>query len=241
MLGSEEPQEMPVIQYRELCYRISNVVMEADSILRQKRFGADSIGSLMKAIQAGISLNEKMQAWDHQAYGVYAYKKIDVAQVWPASSPFASTGPIVAHIYNTISIGSLWNAYRTTRIYLLRCLIPSAWRLAKEAGLASEEAMVHCDSITRMKHQIQRLADDICASVPYILGEIDQEGNVARIFPNNNNKAIGGLFLLWPLGSLLPLDSLPREQIAWIRERLAYIYNALGIQQAMTIVRVVKP
>ena len=232
---------MPVIQFRELCYRISNVVMEADYILQQKRLSADSLGSLLSLIQTGISLNEKIQAWDHQTHGVYAYKKIDVAQLWPANSPFASAGPTVAHVYNTISIGALWNGYRTTRIYLLRCLIRSAWRLAREAGDSSEEAMVHRESITRMRRQIQSLADDLCACVPYMLGEIDQEGVVAQNLPNYSSKAVGGVFLLWPLGSLLPLDFLPREQVVWVQERLLYIHNALGIQQAMAIVRIVKP
>lgn len=67
-----------------------------------------------------------------------------------------------------------------------------------------------------------------------MLGEIDQEANLRNV---GQSKAVGGLFLLWPLGTLLFLEYLPPEQIAWVKKRLIYIRNALGIQQAMSIVR----
>ena len=237
MLSTEEPQELPVIQMRELIYGISNIAMKADPIIHHERLRIKSLGSLLSLIQAGLSLNEKLQAWEDQAHGVYTYQTIEVAKLWPAGSPLVSKGPTIAHIYNSISVGSLWNSYRIIRIYLLRCLISGASRLAREACHAAEAA-AHRESTVPMRNQIQRLANGICASVPFMLGEVDQEG-----FSRNarHTKAVGGLFLLWPLGSLLPLKSLPHEQVAWVQECLAHIHATFGIRMATTIVRIVKP
>ena len=78
--------------------------------------------------------------------------------------------------------------------------------------------------------KIQSLVSDICASVPYLLGELDQEG---RLQHPQHIKAIGGFYLLFPLRAMLFIEKVDPDQKAWIRKRLAYIKNALGIQGAL--------
>ena len=153
-----------------------------------------------------------------------------MAQVWPANTPLAMEGASVAHVYTSLSIGAMWNFYRTTRILLLRCLIRCS--VAEDGcGLA---ATTKYELVKPIVAQIQGLADDVFASVPFMLGQIDQEANLRDV---GQSKAIGGLFLLWPLGTLLFLEHIPPERIEWVKNRLIYIRNALGIQQGMSIVQ----
>ena len=48
--------------------------------------------------------------------------------------------------------------------------------------------------------KVQSLVADICASVPYLLGELDQEGKLQH---PQRIKAIGGFYLLFPLRAML--------------------------------------
>ena len=134
------------------------------------------------------------------------------------------------HTYDSLSIGSLWNAYRTDRIYLLQHLIQGASHLVKAETYATRTSIPQL--VHRLTAQRKALADDICASVSYMLGEIDQQANLRD---PRQSKAIGGLLLLWPLGSLLYLNFLPTEQNAWIKERLAFIRDVHGIQQVKVV------
>ena len=82
---------------------------------------------------------------------------------------------------------------------------------------------------------IPDLINGIFASVPYMLGDVDQNGNLC--YPHQR-KAAGALMLLWPLRLLLHLDVVDSKQRDWIKERLEYIRNALGIHDTQE--RVVK-
>lgn len=209
------------------------IATETDKILQQDCLNVESIKSLSSLFQSGSLLNNGLQTWEDQTFELYGYQSFDVAQFLPTGTPLATEGATITHVYTSLSIGAMWNFYRTTRIFLLRCLI-RCLAGGEEHDLATTMSR---ESITPIVAQIQVLADNVCASVSYMLGEIDQEAKLRDI---GQSKAVGGLFLLWPLGTLLFLEYLPPEQIAWVKKRLIYIRNVLGIQQAMSIVRFVE-
>lgn len=80
-----------------------------------------------------------------------------------------------------------------------------------------------------LEDKLSVLYDGICASVPYLLGEIDQQG---RLQQSRHGKAVGGYFLLWPLRLLLFRGPTDEAQRAWIKKQLTYIRANMGIQQA---------
>ena len=201
---------------------------KTDELLRQQSLGSDSVERLLGLVQDGTLLNERLQAWEDRASAKYTYQTIDASQCWPNDSYMAITGANIIHIYDSVSVGNLWNCYRTTRLYLIRLVLRAVFRLATDEVHAPEITTDHGITV-QLVSQRRVLADDICASVPYMLGEVDQQAHLQNA---RQSKAVGGLFLLWPLGTLLFMDFLPSERSAWIKERLTYIRDGLGIQQA---------
>lgn len=77
--------------------------------------------------------------------------------------------------------------------------------------------------------ELQKLVNNIFASVPYLLDEFDQDGSLKS---PQQKKAVGALFLLWPLRLLLFCGPIDSAQRAWITERLMFIRNVFGIHKA---------
>jgi hypothetical protein len=75
---------------------------------------------------------------------------------------------------------------------------------------------------------VLQLAHDICASVPYFLGYDNAINQAMRETP----KAVSGNLLLWPLytAAITPMVSPMMQE--WVRRRLMFISDAIGIKQA---------
>ena len=224
--SADEDQDLVVIQMRSLIYAVCHATKEMHNIIQRVRLDDDSLHSLSRLIRSSTLLDENMKTWEEQTYKTHQYHHVNAAQLWPPESPLAVGAPTTIHVYSSVSVASMWNLYRTTRLYLLKSISRSSSRLAHEQG-QDAYSPGHKESEATLQSQMQRLSNDVCASIPYMLGEVDEEKHVQQ---NRHNKAAGGMFLLWPLGSLLPLGVLPPEQVAWVGERLDYIRNGLGIQ-----------
>lgn len=225
-LRSSDDQELLIVEMQNINRAVCYTIKEIHDILEQTCFDLKSLEFLQSLISSTTVLHERLQTWEAQASRLHPYHHVDSARLWPPGSPSATGPPISFHVYSSVSVAHVWNIHRTSRIYLLRGLIRSLTRQALERGQILDSTG-NAGIEAQLKRETQRLANDVCSSVPYMLGEIDQEDHLLH---NQHSKAVGGLFLLWPLGSLLPLGFLPQERITWIRERLDYIRDGLGIQ-----------
>lgn len=138
-------------------------------------------------------------------------------------------------VYKTMFVASLWNKLRLSQIEtrlavltLLDYLPPSQLNTTKQY---------------RCLHGIQQIADDICASVPYYIGDRMRPGRAGEpgihypCVPGRRpimdhyqtGPALGGWALIMPLSSLLKLRvQLRQGQKEWIQgqvARTARIYN----------------
>lgn len=73
--------------------------------------------------------------------------------------------------------------------------------------------------------------DNICASSPFLLGDLDSNG---RILLKADSKALGAHFLLYGLFTCIDVPGLSAQQRTWILDRLAQIGHLKGIRQALT-------
>ncbi|CEJ95190.1 hypothetical protein VHEMI10687 [[Torrubiella] hemipterigena] len=87
---------------------------------------------------------------------------------------------------------------------------------------------------------------DIIASIPYYLGWNPSNGR-ATLFPQYKlssfacgdeqaAKCLGGYLATWPLTCILAQDYTTDSQRAWVKDRLHYISNDLGVRYADGIV-----
>ena len=206
----------------------------ADDLLRQAALGPVQASALKDVIDAVTLLDEKLTTWSKRASGFYEYTKMEAPCPSPPDSTFDLQTPSSIHLYSSAMVAGLWNQYRCMRILLLECRQSLSSRLRENT--AWEPSLFdtgNSEAIHRSPKEVEDLIDDVCASVPYLLGEVDQEGNLQQ---PQQKKAIGGFMLLWPLRLIFIKGLGTLLQRNWIAKRLRYIRNVLGIYLATSLV-----
>lgn len=147
------------------------------------------------------------------------------------SYPSISTDTSTSHLYpknmfifKNIRVATGWNVFWCARIYLLHSTLEYRNGLtlqgSQDSVLPSQSAI--CQSL-------QDTVDNICATVPFLLGEVDSDGTLSA---ESRRRALGGYYLVWSLHVVGSVRCLPFTQEAWIADRLMHIGNVLGIKQA---------
>ena len=156
--------------------------------------------------------------------------------------------PGSVHCYHDIWVASAWNAYRTYRIFaqaiVLNCtewLLPTTW---------GNTNTFQYHSTTRI---LQKMVDDLCASVPFHLGissctpveisffvhskdDFSVLLNKSDLFERQRGfQALGGYYLVWPLFVAASVSCIPEIQKRWLRGRMTYIGAKYGLNQATAL------
>lgn len=205
-----------------------HLLARADDILSKSMTTLEVPDSLLETISKGAALDQKLEAWADDLPGSYRYKSFHVLDCSLENTLRLHPMPSF-HLYSDISMAASWNLNRITRMILLTNVGRWISALAKDNAQELTSTEIN-DYRLQLTDKIQSLVSEICASVPYLLGELDQEGKLQH---PQHTKAIGGLYLLFPLRTMLFIGSIDPVQRAWIRKRLAYIKNTLGIQRAL--------
>lgn len=151
-----------------------------------------------------------------------------------ASSEYS---PCIIHKYRHHYIGRVWNFYRVSQLILLSiCLRAAAFLSA---------TTIHIE----IGQKISALVDDICATVPYLLGadldkmNLDFTGSNTRQDLSRRSssgaKTIGvaevkGFSLIWPLYVASSASQIPQAQRDWMRKQL-HILAGNGVPMAQTV------
>lgn len=168
----------------------------------------------------------KTVAWeDHVPNGDYAR-----AEVFP--------GRVDA--YQDLWVASVWNLMRCSRIILSSLIVrgaawvcsPVDYRTTPEYATA---ARICVDTIT-----------DIIASVPYQLGWFSHrqglldQANLSAFGCGEEDaqKGLPGYFLTWPLTCVQGQDYTTDAQRVWVKGRLHFIGNQLGVRYANMLTEV---
>lgn len=145
--------------------------------------------------------------------------------------------------YQDLWVASVWNLMRSSRIILasliVRCAAwvcaPLDYRTTPEYATAARTCV---ENIT-----------DILASVPYQLGwfanrkDLLEQVNLSAFGCGDEDalKGLPGYFLSWPLTCVLGQDYATDNQRAWVKGRLEFIGNQLGVRYAHMLTQVRPP
>lgn len=136
------------------------------------------------------------------------------------------------HVYSNISIATYWNHYRCVRILLNELILDQLGNLYRnnpESTLLWTESSFEENQMLISNTTLLQLCQDICASVPYILGfDPDRDPKLPREIP----KAIHGNLLIWPLYTAGVTDMVSDLMRKWVAERLQWISDVMGVHQA---------
>lgn len=93
-----------------------------------------------------------------------------------------------------------------------------------------------------LQKESQGVADDIAASVPFhLVANLDETlQNIKTKNPGDirPQKALGGLFLMYPLYIAATLPPIPSSQQEWMKARLIWIGKHMGIGEAVILANV---
>ena len=133
------------------------------------------------------------------------------------------------HIYNVTFAALVWNIYRCARI--LTQDVITDWLSHNSLPDTSRDALQRRESHVLLVD----LACQICASVPFILGE-----SSTSMGPSQPCNATTAMSLLWPLYLAAMMDDLVPGMRAWIITRLELIGQKTGIKQAESLANVLR-
>jgi len=128
------------------------------------------------------------------------------------------------HTYPTLGHAAMWNRYRALRLAVHDIMDKALYVLSGTSGFDADSLSV----VT--KFFMQRLADDLCASVPYMLDllEIDRKsGHDITVTAKAQMSSLKGTvkattasFLCWPLVMATGVSALPEKHLRYLSDRL---------------------
>lgn len=184
---------------------------------------------LVQLLHQGISMDAELQSWSDRMSEPNRYKELSIADAPRQRTPNPlPMQPSNVHVYHDIWVASLWNHYRFARIRLLETLVDCESRLGFLENLETR-LQESSSSLRNWNEIIMKMVDDICASVPFLMGDIDAQGNLNR---GSSGIALGGYYLLWPLHIASSARIIDADQKAWIKGRLRHLGTVMGINQA---------
>jgi hypothetical protein len=240
----------PIHSLMNLTIQIPNLRYLADDFLNRPKTqsNVDLVLDLVRRCQsldADLSLwpGTTPDSWTCQLIGsppIFRKEaKKEVCDVCP--------GVVDIHCYQDIWIASLWNIYRTSRIFVeaitLRC---SAW-LSDSSVLSLSQQDADSGSLLGLEYSRARtvvldMLDGICASVPFHLGALpdDLSLNLQRPWTQDcpapsasrNRLPLRGYFLVLPLFVARSVIIAPEIQRGWVEGRMKLISNRFGIKLA---------
>jgi hypothetical protein len=129
----------------------------------------------------------------------------------PTSDTVTPSCPSRIDIYPTRQVSYLWNALRCAWLHLCRSLI-DLQLFAADHGLVDVACSVDLPSVEESYTALAELIEDICASVPYFLGDVDQNGDLSTADESRQT----GFWLMWLLHRICAIPGLDPGLRAWI-------------------------
>ena len=138
-------------------------------------------------------------------------------------------------MYPDIWVVSFWNTYRVLHI-TVQIVIATCWAMMKVThGVPSDSDI----SPETTPNTIQELVDDVCASVPFCLGDRTEgepdaveypcaEGLKVPIDRQRVAVSVSGWFLIGPITGCLMVGGLREAQVQWLKSQLSRITKLYG-------------
>ena len=162
---------------RETCHLLA----DANETLRREANSAHLASDLQQIINSIVSLDASLKAWSDRAPGSYRFTRLERLDGSSSISPHGSQPGIPVHLHSSPSMASFWNMYHCMRTLLLRSLLACLSRQQESIPLDSPFPDINSRNIPGAQ-DIPELVNGIFASPPYMLGDVDQDGNL--IYPN---------------------------------------------------------
>ncbi|MCJ1392952.1 hypothetical protein MMC18_005824 [Xylographa bjoerkii] len=220
--------------------------------LLQRPMNMDTAAEIVDLMFEAQRVDREFAAWTLNIPDDWKYTIVGMIQDMdnPATAQYYP-GPL--HGYHDLWAANIWNNYRSNRIFCQMIILNCLERLIPSWERTSTNE--YCSTIVTL----QTLVDHVCSSVPFHLGFPDSfYVPIGSGVPNNsqtlamddlesplhkpdrtprskNVVSMGGFFLTWQLHVAFNTVPIPEAQRIWLNNRLRYIGNVCGINQATVL------
>lgn len=179
-------------------------------------------------------LESKIRAWSYMFTNDPQWRPLTIPNPLLAGSSTNQEALKEIQIFKNIDTVNILNTCRTVRSHLC-CELLTLIEYLKPRGEALQPPRSLLKSYC--ERTILQMAEDVCSSVPWILGEVNDCGKLMLV---PQSQGIKGYCLLWPLKQVLMSGSASDQRKNWIRNKFDYIRNVLGLKMAVQIAREVR-
>ncbi|KKY36364.1 putative negative acting factor [Diaporthe ampelina] len=233
---SDAVKDSSAAECQKINIKTSELRAEVTRLMTTVARTPENIELMLTLIRRAQTVDQECVRWMKNVPDSWGYKSV----AWEDSVPSgdfsrAEVFPGRVDVYRDFYIASVWNMVRVTRLVLasviVRCAAwvcsPVDYRTTPEYATAARTCV---DTIT-----------DIIASVPYHLGWhlkperkhlLEKQLSGFACGDDDSLKGLAGYFLTWPLGCVQSQDYTTDAQRSWLKGRLKYIADELGVKYA---------
>lgn len=239
---SDAVKDSSAAECQKINIKTSELRAEVTRLMTTVSRTPENIELMLTLIRRAQTVDQECVRWMKNVPDSWGYKSV----AWEDSVPSgdfsrAEVFPGRVDVYRDFYIASVWNMVRVTRLVLasviVRCAAwvcsPVDYRTTPEYATAARTCV---DTIT-----------DIIASVPYHLGWhlkperkhlLEKQLSGFACGDDDSLKGLAGYFLTWPLGCVQSQDYTTDAQRSWLKGRLKYIADELGVKYAHILCQV---
>ncbi|KAI9901394.1 hypothetical protein N3K66_003211 [Trichothecium roseum] len=221
---------------QRLSIRVGEVRAEVNRLLTALPRSPENVEVMFEMLRNCQGLDQECAQWVRDLPSAYDWHTVAWEDQPPPDGDYsrAETYPGRVDAYQDLYIVSVWNMMRASRIILASLIVRTvAWICAPLDYRTTPEYATSARTCT------EAIAD-IIASVPYQLGYFSNrkhllDGVNLSSYGCGDEDALKGLpgyFLTWPLTCIYGQDYTLDSQRAWVRGRLEFIGNQLGVRYA---------
>jgi len=184
-------------------------------------------------ISDALALDVKMVSWALSLPYEWVYTTIDNPSDRESRKFNSEFGPFGTHhhLYKDLICCSSWNNWRAARLLLHEIILNNADLLEMQSQTPGHNLELSRVA-ERTKAIMHEVIADICATVPYHFGALD-DGSISEGY----NATSAGHALLWPLFLAADCPVSSQEVKQWVIMCLGKIGHGMGINQALAMAK----
>ena len=222
----------------ELSVHTAQICAEAQILFDSNQRSKEWERGLLKIIEDATAIDLQYQSW---------IEKSSFSEIWRYRTFFLSPDDALpadgmVQVHHDFYTAYIWTSCRSKRAHLhevsLHCLsLLGCHPEAKDLSSKLKSLDLAEDLLTRFKCIIEDMVSGICATVPFMLGDIDLMG---KFVLDGKRMPLAGFMLLWPLHVARASTNKGSEMEAWIKRRFEFIDSKMGIRYTRLMANKIK-
>lgn len=215
----------PQAQFWKLMRDVSQSSSKIQSIAKRCSQGSGvPTADLTETLKGAFSVHCQLLAWKTSLPAELKYQAYIIPDMAYHNGQLAFSTKFI--LFTDIPQAAMWISYWCSQIHIIQNLVLGLGILRQ----ISDDALELAISKNDLQTHVLKTVDDICASVAYMLGDVDEKGDL-RV--GSEVKALGPFFMLRGLLVVNMVDGISTAQRRWVQECLLRIGHQWGVKTAL--------